>query len=340
MQLLSAQDVQTLARRLGVRPLLRQITEALAEDFARCVQLPGPAPCVLPAPPGEIALRPWSDGHYFGFKYEAHRPDNVKRGRPNRSSLGGLGLVETGELLLLADMTLLSALRTAATAALGARLLARPESRALALLGTGAQSEFLVLALLDVLPLREVRYFDPDLHAMMKFARNLEDAVCCLEPCGNVAETLRGADMVVAATSAPQKLRLLEAELVPAGVHIHALADGDLPQAGLDPALLQRCRVAVDVQRDGDGTTIGLQALLRDGAVLRQHRRDTTLLVSTGVGLQDFSVLRAAHALADSLQLGTPLQFMAEPEDPKDLYRYLIRQETGPNALPLRHAGP
>lgn len=326
MRLLNARDLQALAQRLGVRPLLRHVGERLAEDFLRCTRLPGPAPCVLPVPPGEIALHPWTDGHYFGFKYQARQPANPGRGHPNRTGLGALGLLETGELLLLSDMTLLTALRTAATAALGAKLLARPESRTLALLGTGAQSEFLVLALLDVLPLREVRYFDPDLHAMMKFARNLEDAVCCLAPCGDVAETLRGADLVVAATSSAQKLRLLDGTWVPRGAHIHALIDGQLGEAGLDPSLRTRSRVAVDAQRPGDGSQAGLQQLLRGEAVLRREHGDITLLISTEVGLQDFSVLGTVHTLADALELGTSLDLTAKPQDPKDLYGFLTKQ--------------
>ncbi|MFM1892775.1 MAG: hypothetical protein RLZ44_1852 [Pseudomonadota bacterium] len=338
MRILTAQDIVALARRLGIRPLLRQVTDTLAEDFGRCTHLPGPVPCLLPTPSGEIALRPWSDGHYFGFKYEAHQPAGVGAGRPNRRSLGVLGLVETGEPLLLADMTLLTALRTAATAALGARLLARPDSRTLAVLGTGAQSEFLVLALLEQLPLREVRYFDPDLHAMMKFARNIEDAVCCLEPCGNVAETLQRADVVVAATSAPQKLRLLEGGLVPAGAHVHALADGELAQAGLDPALLARSRLAVDARRSGDAAEAGLQQLLRGDVSLREAPDDLTLLVSTGVGLQDFSALRTVHALADSLGIGDALGLLAQPEDPKDLYRMLTRESPRGTVSALRQA--
>ena len=338
MKLITAGDIHDLSQRVGLRPLLGRLTDTLQEDFRRCRLLPGPAPCVLPAAKGEIALTSWTDGTYYGFKYEAHRPDNVHRGRPNRSSLGCLGLVETGEILLLSEMTLLTALRTAATAALGGRLLARPESQTLALLGTGAQSEFLVLALLNELPLEVVRYFDPDMHAMMKFARNLEDAVHCLEPCGDSAEVLKNVDVVVAATSSPRKLSLLDAAAVPAGAHIHVLADGRLESAGVAPELLRRSRLILDGRQGIESKTDDLQALLQNSASGRRAQDEITLLVSTGIGLQDFSAQRALWAMSEDLDLGTPLNLMAEPDDPKDLYQFLTAPQI-PAVTPMRRRG-
>lgn len=333
MRLLTATDIKTITGQIGLSMLLRRVTDNLAADFRRCKRLPGPPSSVLPEAAGNITLRPWTDGEFYSFKYDAHRPDNVARGRPTRSSLGGLGLVESGELLLLTDMTLLTALRNAATAALGARYLARKESKTLSVLGTGAQSEFLILALIDELPIEIVRYFDPDLHAMMKLARNLEEYVAYLEPCGNVAETLRGADIAIAATSSSKKLKLLEGQLLPEGMHVHALADGNLHSDDLDPALLERCKLIVDHPEAKHGA-IGLSELVCRDVPSRDDPNQLTVLVSTGLGLQDFSVLSFFYKLAEELSLGQDLQLLAEPADPKNLFACLMHAEPNSRSSP------
>lgn len=326
MRLLTGTDIKMITRHVGLGPLLRQVTDNLAADFQRCERLPGPPASVIPEPAGDITLRPWTDGEFYSFKYEAHRPENVARGRPTRSSLGGLGLIESGELLLLTDMTLLTAFRNAATAVLGARYLARKESKTLSVLGTGAQSEFLILALQEELPIEIVRYFDPDLHAMMKFARNLEEYISYLEPCGNVAETLRGADIVIAATSSSKKLRLLEGQLVPEGTHVHALADGDLQPDDLDAALLDRCNLVVD-HPNAKQAAIALSDLVRRDTRSREDPDQLTVLVSSGLGLQDFSVLRLFYKLSKELSLGNDMHLLAEPKDPKDLFSCLMQDD-------------
>ncbi len=335
MRLLTATDIKTITRQIGLGPLLRRITENLADDFRRCERLPGPLTSVLPEPAGDITLRPWTDGEYYSFKYDVHRPDNVARGRPTRSSLGGLGLVESGELLLLTDMTLLTALCNGATAALGARYLARKDAKTLSVLGTGAQSEFLILALREEFPIEVVRYFDPDLHAMMKFARNLEEYVSYLEPCGNVAETLRGADIAIVATSSTEKLRLLEGDLVPEGTHVHALTNGDLRTEDLDAVLLDRCKLIVDHPKTPNEAD-GLSDLVRRDVSGRDKPDQLTVLVSTGLGLQDFSALRLFYTLSNDLMLGKDLSLLAEPADPKDLFTCLMQAETKSQQPPER----
>ncbi|MBA5819433.1 ornithine cyclodeaminase, partial [Escherichia coli] len=71
---------------------------------------------------------------------------NAARGMHTVMAFGALAEVDTGYPLLLAELTLTTALRTAATSVLAAQLLARPDSRKMALIGNGAQSEFQAIA--------------------------------------------------------------------------------------------------------------------------------------------------------------------------------------------------
>ena len=78
------------------------------------------------------------------------------------TAFGVLADVATGYPLLLSELTLTTALRTAATSALAARRMARPDSRVMALIGNGAQSEFQTIAFHHMLGIRELRLFDTD----------------------------------------------------------------------------------------------------------------------------------------------------------------------------------
>ena len=89
------------------------------------------------------------------------------------TAFGVLADVETGYPLLLSELTLTTALRTAATSALAARRMARPDSRVMALIGNGAQSEFQAIAFHHMLGIRELRLFDTDAAATDKLERNL-----------------------------------------------------------------------------------------------------------------------------------------------------------------------
>ena len=77
-------------------------------------------------------------------------------------AFGVLADVATGAPRLLSELTLTTAMRTAAMSALAARALARPDSRRMALIGNGAQSEFQALAFRDLLGIHELRLFDID----------------------------------------------------------------------------------------------------------------------------------------------------------------------------------
>src|SRR5690606_7432365 len=112
--------------------------------------------------------------------------------------------VDTGYPLLLSELTLTTALRTAATSALAARWMARPGSRTMALIGNGSQSEFQAIAFHHMLGIRELRLYDVDSSATAKLDANL--AALQLQGlrvvrCSSVAEAVRSADIVTTVTA-------------------------------------------------------------------------------------------------------------------------------------------
>ena len=105
---------------------------------------------------------------------------------------------------MISEMTIQTALRTAATAALATDLMSRKNAHVLAIIGTGAQSEFQVRALQLVRDISEVRYFDLDHKAMDKFAKNLKDRSFVLVRCKDAEEAVFGADGLVAVVAAAE----------------------------------------------------------------------------------------------------------------------------------------
>src|SRR5699024_11983276 len=88
------------------------------------------------------------------------------------TAFGVLADVDNGYPTFLAEMTLLTALRTAAASAMAAKLLARPDSRTLGLIGAGSQSEFQAMAFRGVLGLEDLRGFDIDPGAIRQVSRD------------------------------------------------------------------------------------------------------------------------------------------------------------------------
>lgn len=336
MKIISAGDILKLLGGIGVDGFFDRLIAALEHDFGRWETLRVSARHGTYYPQGVIELMPCADARWHAFKYVNGHPGNPARGKLCVVALGQLSDAATGYPLLLCDMTLLTALRTAATGALAAKYLARPESSRLAIIGTGAQAEFQAVGFARLFPLREVRYYDPDAAAMAKFARNVAGRAFQAVPCGSIGAAVRNADIVVTATAAsgPQNLFGL-AELAP-GTHIHAMG-GDSPgKTELGPELLLASKVVVEylpqALLEGEVQQLGANAVYAElWELVGQHKPgredadETTVFDSVGFAVEDFSALRLLHALAREYQLGTELALLPEPADPKDLFGLLPR---------------
>lgn len=110
---------------------------------------------------------------------------------------------ETLELLAIITDGHLQRLRVAATTAVGARHLARPDARTLALFGAGWQAEAAAWTLATVRPLEQIRVYSPTPERRAALARRLDDVLAArVTPASSPEEALRGADIVATATNA------------------------------------------------------------------------------------------------------------------------------------------
>ena len=331
MKLITTQDLITITRNLGIRSLMQRTTHALEQALLRWQQFHKSPRHAIQYPQGVIEVMPCADDRFYACKYVNGHPGNTARGELSIVALGLLADVDNGYPLLIADMTLATALRTAATAALGASHLARPESRCLAIVGTGAQSEFQVEALATTLPLEEIRYFDIDARAMQKFHRNLETGAFQLIPCNSIEETLEGADVLVTATAARKHNQLITPAMLRPGMHVHALGGDCEGKTELAPELLKQCKIVVEFlpqsrqegeiqNRPESNIHAELWELVQGRKTGRESATEITLFDSVGFALEDYAVLRLLHDISKETGIYHHIDLLPAPTDPKDLY--------------------
>jgi ornithine cyclodeaminase len=340
--------VQELVARRGAARFIEELAHEIAADFCRWDQFEKSPRHATHSNVGVIELMPACDGRLYSFKYVNGHPKNTAVGLLTVTAFGVLADVETGYPLLLSELTLTTALRTAATSALAARHLARPDSRVLALIGNGAQSEFQVIAFHDLVGIREVRLFDTDPRASDKLERNLARLRLPglkVVRCASTAAAVAGADVITTVTADKCNATILTPEMIVRGVHVNAVG-GDCPgKTELAGAILARpdARVFVEFepqsriegeiqQMPADFPVIELARVLAGSAPGRRDAREVTVFDSVGFALEDFSALRYLRRIhQEERGQRQHVDLVPDLEDPKDLFALLA-----PQPLPSR----
>ena len=147
---------------VGIERFLVELAARIEEDFRRWHLFDETPRVASHSPNGVIELMPISDGTTYGFKYANGHPRNIRAGRQTVTAFGVLADVANGYLMLLTEMTILTVLRTAATSALVAKYLARPEARTMALIANGAQAKLQAFAFKAILGVDRLHLYDID----------------------------------------------------------------------------------------------------------------------------------------------------------------------------------
>ena len=312
-------------------------------DFLRWESFDKSARVACHSAEGAIELMPIADDKTFTFKYVNGHPKNPQHGLPTVMAFGVLADVATGMPLLISELTLTTALRTAATSVVAARALARPGSRVMALIGNGAQSEFQALAFHHLLGIEELHLFDTDIEATAKLMRNLhanpDAAHLRLRAYASVQEAVRGADIITTITADKTNATILTADMIEPGMHINAVG-GDCPgKTEIHPDVLRMASVFIEFepqtriegdlqQMPADFAVTPLWQVLSGKLAGRASDTQVTMFDSVGFALEDFSALRFIRDAAMAQQLGQAMDLIPQLRDPKDLYQ-LIKPATG-----------
>ena len=348
---LSVPAAVALVQERGVPAVLAGLARYIEDDFVRWNDFDKTARVAHHTRDGVIELMPVGDSARYAFKYVNGHPRNTALGLSTVMAFGVLADVATGAPLLLSELTLTTALRTAATSALAARTLARPGSRVMALIGNGAQSEFQALAFQHLAGIDTVRLFDIDPGATAKLAANLKSSGLQVQVCASTRDAVQGADIVTTATADKAHATILTADMLAPGMHINAVG-GDCPgKTELDAAVLQAAKVFVEYapqtriegdiqQMPADFAVTELWEVLAGHTPGRDHAAQITVFDSVGFALEDYAALRYLYDAALESGLGERLALIPELGDPKNLFGLLAERRHDPSEWALTAMQP
>jgi len=336
MKLIDVHDLRELISCVGISRFNREVLSAMEQDFARWQEFSMSPRHVTYCPDGVIELMPCSDSNLYSFKYVNGHPKNTAERKLSVVAMGLLADMADGYPKLLCEMTLLTAIRTAAMGALGAKYLARENSTDLAMVGTGAQSEFLALAMMEVRPIKHIHYHDIDIKAMAKFEHNMQGLGVELIPYASIEQAISEADIITTATAARRQAQLFGYSQLKSGVHIHAVGGDSEGKTELNPDILSNCKLVVEYleQTKAEGEIQNASVEVVYGEIWeiitgnkpgRENGHEITLFDAVGFALEDYSILKLVYRLAHEFNIGQEISMLPSLVDPKDLFSLLKR---------------
>ncbi|OOY14162.1 ornithine cyclodeaminase [Thioclava marina] len=332
----SVANMMRLVNAIGAEQVMRDLAAYIEEDFRRWPDFDKTPRVASHSAEGVIELMPTADAENYGFKYVNGHPRNGRTGHQTVTAFGVLSSVATGYPLLMTEMTLLTALRTAATSALVGKYLAPKGARVMGMIGNGAQCEFQALAFRAICGIDTLRLYDIDPAATEKAAKNLTAEGFSVTKCRSAEEAVEGAQVITTCTADKQYATILTDNMVGSGVHINAIG-GDCPgKTELHRDILTRSEIFVEyppqtriegeIQAlDEDHPVTELWKVMRGEAEGRRDTKQITLFDSVGFAIEDFSALRYIHDRVQGSEYAQMLDLLADPDDPRDLFGMLTR---------------
>ncbi len=333
---ISVEHMMAIVNQIGVAEIIAGIAEYIEQDFRRWESFDKTPRVAAHSAEGVIELMPTSDGEVYGFKYVNGHPANMARGYQTVTAFGMLADVATGYPCLLSEMTILTALRTAATSVVAAKYLAPEGATTMAIIGNGAQCEFQALAFHAVLGITRVQLYDIDPEASAKAARNLADTGLEAVICSTAQDAIAGAQIITTCTADKQYATILTDNMVGAGIHINAIG-GDCPgKTELHRDILLRSDIFVEYppqtriegeiqQLDPNYPVRELWQVITGAAPGRKSADKITLFDSVGFAIEDFSALRYMRDQLERTGMFIQLDMLADPDNPRDLFGMVQR---------------
>jgi ornithine cyclodeaminase len=308
MLVLTRSDVEEL---LDLDELMGALARAHEELSSGAVSMP-PRIAALTAGGLLGAMPAYLPSAGLGCKLVTLFPHNTDR--PTHQAAIVLFDPENGSPVALMDGTYITATRTAAAAALAARLLARADAKILAIIGTGVQARTHLRAFATVRDWAEIRIAGRDLDKTAALAAELGARATSFE------DAVRGADVVAAATHSAEPV--VHAGWVAPGTHVSSVGY-NAPGSELDPELVRAATIVVE-SRDssfapppgGAPELAGVDpaSVSELGELVSGTRRgratpvEITLYKSVGVAVQDLAAAALVLAAAREREVGLEIE--------------------------------
>jgi ornithine cyclodeaminase/alanine dehydrogenase-like protein (mu-crystallin family) len=274
---------------LQMADLIPAMEKALIDFSAGKVTQPVRSVIKVDPPGGFLGLMPALTPDGLGLKAVTFFPSNAKRGIPTHMATIFLVDPETGAPLAIMDGRLITEMRTAAVSAAATKLLARPDAKVLAILGSGVQAHSHAEALRLVRQFEELRVWSPTREHAERFAKEIGAKATSAE------EAVRGADVVVTATNS--KTPVLEGSWLKSGCHVNVVGASRPDWREVDDDAMANV-VFVDsregaMKESGDVILSGakIYAELGEGLAgkIPSRSRETTIFKSLGMAVEDIA---------------------------------------------------
>jgi alanine dehydrogenase len=298
-----------IERLISMREAMEAVEEAFKEYARGSAIMPPRSTIMLERFNGSISLMPsyLREAGVLATKIISIYPGNPGRGLPTTAAWLVVNDPETGMMEALMDATYLTALRTGAVTGVAARYLAPRGARIAALIGCGAQGRTQALALDEALRPESLRIHDLSGERMNRFASEMAPRLRCeIIQCGGAMEAVRGADVVVTATTSKEPV--IRRRWLGDRVHISAIGSFYPDHREIDTETVREAKVVVDSREAALVEAGDLIIPLREGAIKQDHiyaelgeiltgkkrgrteEDGLTLFKSVGLAIQDSAV--------------------------------------------------
>ncbi len=298
---LNEEEVRAVLRYDGLIAAMERALEAFSAG-----RVQQPVRTVLAVEEGKryLGVMPAVATDSMGLKLVSYYPVNEGTGIPTHMGLVLLFRPDTGEPLAVMDGRSITEMRTAAVSAAVTARLAAPESRVLALLGSGVQAHAHLEALRHVRALREVRVWSRTPEHAERFAA--EHGAIAMD----AESAVRGADVVVTATGAHEPV-LRGAWLKP-GAHVNAVGAGRPAWRELDDEAMANAVVvdsrAAALAESGDVILSKCAIYAEAGELFAGTKASpveaTTIFKSLGLAIEDVATARLVFDAVRALERG------------------------------------
>lgn len=318
-----------VAELLPIRECMPVMAEALA-DLARGNAFQ-PLRMIVTPPnaPGDIGLMPSyraGERAAYGVKAVCFFPDNPSKGLDSHQGSVMLFSAQTGELLALMNASAITAIRTAAVTGVATQLLAKEDAGELALIGTGIQARAHIEAMACARPIKRARVASLSMARARSFADEFGPRYAFpIEPVDSVEAAVRGADLIVTATTAAEPI--LKREWVSSGAHLNVVGSSIPTTREIDSATIAASSLFVDRRESTINEGGDYLFALREGAIGPDHIKaeigelligskpgrtspdEITVFKSLGLAIEDLASAYYLYHKAMNDQKGTWVEF-------------------------------
>jgi ornithine cyclodeaminase/alanine dehydrogenase-like protein (mu-crystallin family) len=290
---------EQVRQHLHMADLIPAMEKALIDFSAGRVTQPVRSIISIQPPGGFLGLMPALTPDGLGLKAVTFYPSNAERGIPTHMATIFLVDPQTGTPLAIMDGRLITEMRTAAVSAAATKLLASPDGKVLAILGSGVQARSHVEALRFVRAFEEIRVWSPTRERAERFAKEVGATATSAE------EAVRGADVIVTVTSS--KTPVLKGAWLKTGCHVNAIGACRPDWRELDEEAMRKAVVFVD-SRDGalkESGDVILSAAKIYGELgeallgkLPPRANETTVFKSLGMAVEDIAAATLVYRSA------------------------------------------